>query len=282
MAVNFGPHNADVSSQRTQLDRTSSTSSSKLPAKHVSQFTVDDVSTIEDTSALKEPKPWRSNMTAMRTYLPRTRWMITFAMITTVQALVIIGLQAYILVTILSLHVPPQLGPHEVVDSGEIVDTYEWFQITSDALVSQASVIIFEAIYQILLVLDAGRRKNIVQIVGACMNNISMLAFVAISFGGIRLALVEIHAGAYELESKFHRIIPAYIGVIGLLACVACGTFLMVLVTWLGFREFEWYCRHSAQPASGGPCLHVPLLGQYTDTSLLQTHNCGDFTCSTR
>ena len=46
----------------------------------------------------------------------------------------------------------------------------------------QAVILMVEVLYQLFLALDAGRRKNIVQIVGICLNNVSMLIMVALAY----------------------------------------------------------------------------------------------------
>ena len=134
----------------------------------------------------------------MRIYIPRTRWMIALVYITVIQAIILVGLQIY------GLHLDAKAGWTKSVDIG------------------RACVVIFELLYQVFLIVDAGRRKNIVQIIGVVVNNVSMLVFF--------VTIVEVVNGI-SFRGRFST---------PFMLILTLSTILMALGTWLGFREFEW------------------------------------------
>lgn len=102
-------------------------------------------------------------------------------------------------------------------------------------LFGQAGLGIFEVLYQVALVLDATRRKNIVQIAGVCLDNASMLVFVAIVLPDLRATNRLVDRPGQR--RRWHHLMQAYESMAGVLAST---TLLMAVVAWLGFREFEW------------------------------------------
>lgn len=146
--------------------------------------------------------------------------MIVFAVIVIIQALASIASLSWTMHEFLRLQANSDIGPTQELAGG---------------VYGQAGIGIFEVVYQVVLVLDAGRRKNIVQLVGVCLNNVSMLVLVPIALSGVN-ASIEALVTAEVLRRDWHHIY-AYKTTIGFLVSTS---FLMMVVTWLGFREFEW------------------------------------------
>lgn len=130
---------------------------------------------------------------------------------------------------------PLIVGAAGVFDHRSMVDRTFFGQLAG-AVLGQAGIGVFEMVYQVVLVVDAGRRKNIVQIVGVCLNNVAILALVAISLPGVSVGL-DLFLSNGTIRHGGQHIVYVYRTIVGLLAST---TFLMVVVTWLGSREFEW------------------------------------------
>ena len=156
---------------------------------------------------LRDTHHSRHHWKYVKEYLPRTRWMVTFLIVVMLQTLICICLTASVIRAANNYLSDPA--------SGGI----------------QATILLVEVLYQLFLTLDAGRRKNMVQIIGICLNNVSMLLMVALTY----LTLVKASGDPIEEEA-----VREYMALIALL-----GTCSLIMLTaaWLGFREFEWFVR---------------------------------------
>lgn len=224
---------------RTLLYRVPSADSSRFATKYTNHFVIEDPDHANSQPALDHGRRWSIDWQALKMCIPRTRWMITFVAITMVQAVVVIGLQSFILYEYVALARSIETLPPSGVDPSANPDWYS--NQARGVVVGQASVIIFELVYQIFLVLDAGRRKNIIQITGACLNNLSMLLLVAIAFvdtkTGLNSILLLKKATGPTAWAAVHRVTAVYTAVI---AVLALSTSCLIVAAGLGFREFEW------------------------------------------
>lgn len=98
------------------------------------------------------------------------------------------------------------------------------------------SLFIFGFVYQLVLVYDALRMKNTIQIIGLCIYNVGLLVEAAVQSD-------QIHDAVYHLQSAvtnprfWQETRPLIIAV----PCViALGTACMCLVTWKLYHEFAW------------------------------------------
>lgn len=146
----------------------------------------------------------------IKRYLPRTRWMITFLVVVVVQTLVCVALAV------------------SIISQSDLID----WTFMSDPYVGgmPAFILLVEVLYQLFLIVDAGRRKNIVQVVGMCLNNVSMLIMAILAYLNLaKSVLVVFWNGAIAAEY------------LGLIATLGICSLILIMATWLGFREFEWF-----------------------------------------
>jgi hypothetical protein len=159
------------------------------------------------------PPPATSKM-----YIPNTQWTWAFAIITLVQTVVTLALECYVFANF-----QIQEEPNDVPASKTIP--------TFLALYS------FGFIYELVLVYDALRMKNTIQIIGLCMCNVGLLIYGAVQVNQINTAVSVLYHEDYikpEVwgESKpFLIIIPCIVGI---------GSVLMTFVAWKLYDEFAW------------------------------------------
>lgn len=95
---------------------------------------------------------------------------------------------------------------------------------------------IFGFLYQLLLVYDALRLKNTIQVIGLCIYNVGLLIYAAVQMDQIdeaiaKLAPKHIDASVWETERPYLIAIPCII---------ALGTVLMAVIAWKLYDEFAW------------------------------------------
>jgi hypothetical protein len=95
----------------------------------------------------------------------------------------------------------------------------------------------FGFLYELVLVYDALRMKNTIQVIGLCICNIGLLIYGAVQVNQIRTAVSvladmdTISPVVWAQSEPFLIIIPCI---------VALGTFLMTFVAWKLYDEFAW------------------------------------------
>ncbi|KAI9749976.1 MAG: hypothetical protein M1815_002089 [Lichina confinis] len=96
------------------------------------------------------------------------------------------------------------------------------------------TLFIFGCIYQLVLVIDALRLKNTIQVIGICLLNVAELVYAAIQKDQLRDAFDSFQA---PTEDFLRETNPFLIAV----PCVlAVGTVLMSFVAWKLYNEFAW------------------------------------------
>ncbi|KAJ5921753.1 hypothetical protein N7454_009227, partial [Penicillium verhagenii] len=151
-------------------------------------------------------------------YIPNTTWTWCFAIVTFIQTLVTLALEIYIFAN---------FQIQEVENDSPSSRTIPTFL----ALYS------FGFLYELVLVYDALRQKNTIQIIGLCMCNVGLLIYGAVQVQQIRNAVSilyengKINAVVWSESEPFLIIIPCI---------VALGTVLMTFVAWQLYDEFAW------------------------------------------
>jgi hypothetical protein len=168
----------------------------------------------------------------IKRYIPRTKWMITFLAIVVIQTVVCSGLGAAIIHQGVTFGTEMWNGPTGYSSLG----TFLFF--TPELGVLPAVVLLVEILYQFFLTVDAGRRKNIVQIIGICFNNASILIMVVLAYYGTgSFFFAEVMPTFYSRHPNLQEINREFLAVA--ISIGVCG-FLLALAAWRGFREFEW------------------------------------------
>ncbi|KAL4912018.1 hypothetical protein BDW62DRAFT_216717 [Aspergillus aurantiobrunneus] len=153
-------------------------------------------------------------------YKPNTMWTWSFAIVTMVQTVITLALECYVFANF-QLQLEPAA---EIVTASKTIPTFL-------ALYS------FGFVYELILVYDALRLKNTIQVIGLCVCNVGLLIYGAVQVQQIREAvgvLTDNDAISPDIWSEtqpFLVIIPIV---------VAMGTLLMIIIAWKLYDEFAW------------------------------------------
>ncbi len=96
---------------------------------------------------------------------------------------------------------------------------------------------IFGLLYQLVLVYDALRLKNTIQIIGLCIYNIGLLIYAAVQMDQIQTAVVSLSANK-EIDLHIWFTIKPFL--IAIPCIIAIGTVFMSVVAWKLYDEFAW------------------------------------------
>ncbi|KAN0067541.1 hypothetical protein V8E54_014410 [Elaphomyces granulatus] len=153
-------------------------------------------------------------------YIPNSRWTWIFALVSVTQSAVTLALQAYVFANF-------QIQLNPTADGATPSKTIPTF----------LSLYLFGFVYELILVYDALRLKNTIQIIGLCICNLGLLIYGAIQISQIQDAvqsLVDneaINKDIWEQTRPFLIAIPCI---------VALGSILMMLAAWKIYDEFSW------------------------------------------
>ncbi|KAL2841369.1 hypothetical protein BJY01DRAFT_11953 [Aspergillus pseudoustus] len=153
-------------------------------------------------------------------YKPNSMWTWSFAIVALVQAIITLALEVYVFANF-----QIQLQPRgESVTAAKTIPTF-------------LALYCFGFIYELILVYDALRLKNTIQVIGLCFCNIGLLIYGAVQVQQIKEGLqilTENDAISYDIwdqSQPFLIIIPIV---------VALGSVLLILVAWKLYDEFAW------------------------------------------
>lgn len=96
---------------------------------------------------------------------------------------------------------------------------------------------IFAFLFQLLLVFDALRAKNTIQVIGLCMFNAALLLYAAIQLTQIRDA-VDSLAGQRKIQDGVWIAVKPYL--VAVPCIIALGLTLMSVAAWKLYDEFAW------------------------------------------
>ncbi|KAL4806903.1 hypothetical protein BDV18DRAFT_121141 [Aspergillus unguis] len=153
-------------------------------------------------------------------YKPNSLWTWSFAIVTLVQTIITLGLQCYVFINF-QLQLTPEA---ELVTSSKTIPTFL-------ALYS------FGFIYELILVYDALRLKNTIQVIGLCLCNVGLLVYGAVQVQQVKDAVGvltdndAVNPDIWLETQPFLIIIPIV---------VAMGSVLMMIVAWKLYDEFAW------------------------------------------
>jgi len=163
---------------------------------------------------------WRSCIA----YVPQTTLTRSFVLTLIVQAIVCVSLEAYIFSF-----------------TERLLDWMKSFSTDPASLRSSAIpvmlgpfiTVIFECLYQIFLGLFAARRRNTIQAIGICLNNLCICLFAGLAYGMTTdLVATELHVKAPPRGLRG--------ALSALIAMLAIGMLVLGCLTWRLYKEFEW------------------------------------------
>ncbi|KAL8709684.1 MAG: hypothetical protein Q9220_005624 [cf. Caloplaca sp. 1 TL-2023] len=153
-------------------------------------------------------------------YRPNSPWTWAFAGVTFVQAAIVLAFEAY------------AFGKFQRGLRGDATS-----QEPSRTIPTFLALYIFGFLYQLLLVYDALRLKNTIQVIGLCLYNIGLLIYATVQMDQIQEAVQQLAANnninqsVWDVERPYLIAIPCIIGL---------GTVLMAIIAWKLYDEFAW------------------------------------------
>lgn len=152
--------------------------------------------------------------------MPSTPWTWAFLLIAFVESVIVLGFEGFIFATFQN-----NLGEGDNrLPEAKTIPTY-------------LTLFIFAHVFLIVLVYDALRLKNTIQIIGLCLFNGAMLIYAAIQMGQIKEANDELGANYPHWKNIWPDIQPFLIAI----PCViGLCTVLMSIVAWKLYDEFAW------------------------------------------
>ncbi|CAO1605690.1 hypothetical protein XANCAGTX0491_009196 [Xanthoria calcicola] len=155
-------------------------------------------------------------------YKPNSPWTWAFVAVSVVQAAIVLGFEAFAFAKFQS----SLRGDTNKESPSHTIPTF-------------LALYIFGFLYQLLLVYDALRLKNTIQIIGLCIYNVGLLVYAAVQKDQIDEAIKQLSSGSKNLidasvwneEKPFLIAIPCVIGLV---------TVLMAIIAWKLYDEFAW------------------------------------------
>lgn len=167
---------------------------------------------------------WRSAL-----YWPSTVWTWSFTIIAICQAIICLALEAYVFGQFESRLVDPTIKAINDTDttSGSLtIPTY-------------LTIFIFGFLYQLLLVWDALRLKNTIQVIGLCIYNLGMMIYASVEIDQVRDAIFQLNStGSIDPAIPLWPELQPYL--IAAPCVLAAGTVLLSFVAWKLYDEFAW------------------------------------------
>ncbi|KAF2177654.1 hypothetical protein K469DRAFT_732288 [Zopfia rhizophila CBS 207.26] len=154
-------------------------------------------------------------------YIPNTKWTWSFMLVALVQAIIALGLEAYVFGRFqTSLH--PDIPENH--NETRTIPTY-------------LAVFMFGYIYQLVLVYDALRLKNTIQVIGLVLYNVGILIYAAIQLDQIRDAVAVLDKGSFIVDHFWPQVKPM---LIALPCLMGLGTVIFAFLAWKLYDEFAW------------------------------------------
>ena len=105
------------------------------------------------------------------------------------------------------------------------------------AIPTDLSLLIFAFLYELVLVYDALRSQNTIQIIGICMMNFGILVYTGIQIDQIHVA-IDTLSFYHFLSEEFWADMRGYLIALPCLICLF--TVAMVFLAWKLYEEFGW------------------------------------------
>lgn len=157
---------------------------------------------------------------ASKMYLPNSTWTWSFSLIALAQAIISLAMEAYVF----AMFQTSLRGDAKATTESRTIPTY-------------LAIFIFGFLYQLVLVYDALRLKNTIQVIGLCLYNLGMLIYSAVEYNQIEDA-VNFLIGNGEINPDIWARLKPYL--LAAPCIIALGTVLLSLVAWKLYDEFAW------------------------------------------
>ncbi|KAF2868724.1 hypothetical protein BDV95DRAFT_121592 [Massariosphaeria phaeospora] len=154
-------------------------------------------------------------------YIPNTKWTWAFTITSVVQAAVALTLEAYVFARFQTGLYDDLPGRHQETRT---IPTY-------------LAVFMFGYIYQLILVYDALRLKNTIQVIGLVLYNLGILIYASIQFDQISDAVEVLQRDNHIVPHFWEKVRPMLIA-----EPIIMAGFTVVLgfIAWRLYDEFAW------------------------------------------
>lgn len=159
--------------------------------------------------------------------MPNSRWTWSFLLVALFQCLVSLALEGYVFArfeTSLRGQAKPGVGQNDVPDNALTIPTY-------------LALFIFGFIYQCILVWDALRLQNTIQVIGLCAYNVAMLIYAAVEVKQVDDAVDALQAGG-DIETNAYASLRPYL--VAAPCVIALCTLILSFIAWKLYDEFSW------------------------------------------
>ncbi|TWU71603.1 hypothetical protein ED733_003298 [Metarhizium rileyi] len=158
----------------------------------------------------------------------KSKWSAAFMGVTTLQAIVCLAFESYVFAKFQT-----SLGPN--VSEDKVQSQYK-------TIPTFLTLFIFGFLYELVIVWDALRMKNTIQVIGVCIANLALLVYTALQVDQIKMAItvlggysaLEVDVTSAHLWSKVQALLSAIPAIIALATCC------MAFIAWKLYQEFAW------------------------------------------
>ncbi|OAQ79337.1 hypothetical protein VFPFJ_09823 [Purpureocillium lilacinum] len=158
----------------------------------------------------------------------KTKWSAAFMGVTTLQAIICLVFEAYVFGKFQT-----SLGEHR--DLPKVQSQYK-------TIPTFLTLFIFGFLYELVVVWDALRMKNTIQVIGVCIANLALLVYTAIQIEQIQTAITilgEFNALKPEtLSTELWGDVKPYL--VAIPAVIGLATVCMGFIAWKLYQEFAW------------------------------------------
>ncbi|MCJ1288294.1 hypothetical protein MMC26_007649 [Xylographa opegraphella] len=158
-------------------------------------------------------------------YKPDSVWTWAFILITFIQAAIVLAFEGYVFA----------IFEESLTTQSEAVSaTYS--EPYTRTIPTFLTLFIFGLLYQLVLVWDALRMKNTIQVIGLCFYNVGLLIYAGVQIDQIKTA-TGVLSGTLTILDIWDDLAPFLKAIPGV---IALGLILMTGVAWKLYDEFAW------------------------------------------
>ncbi|KAK3071012.1 hypothetical protein LTR53_009433 [Teratosphaeriaceae sp. CCFEE 6253] len=160
-------------------------------------------------------------------YLPNTRWTWAFMLVTLCQCIISLALEGYVFGKF-----QESLGPGSEAGHGKEA------QPSTLTIPTYLALFIFGFVYELVLVWDALRLKNTIQVIGICIYNAGLLIYASVEMTQVDDAINALEGVPDAVDPGLWRNLRPWL--IAAPCVIALGTVLLSLIAWKLYDEFAW------------------------------------------
>ncbi|ORY68614.1 uncharacterized protein BCR38DRAFT_482117 [Pseudomassariella vexata] len=159
------------------------------------------------------------------------KWPRAFFIVAAIQAVVCIAFEGYVFAKFTDSLDDEKLKTAPYIDDTDVLSQLK-------TIPTFLSLFIFGFVYELILVWDALRMKNTIQVIGLCIANLALLVYTAIQIDQIHEAITILSDRALVLDTDiWYEVKPLLITIPCVLGVCTLG---LGLLSWKLYQEFAW------------------------------------------